>query len=380
MHKEETNFSLKDLLFNKQKVEYLASLIKNVYTKFQDKDFEKDCLDKFRELELKQRISHISNILEKYLPKSYEKSLEIIINSLPDLKENWKLDDNFWDFIFAPFWEFIARNWCNKKYLEISLDALEKLTSRFSWEDAIRYFLNSYEKETFEEILIWSKSDNYHVRRLASEWTRPKLPWCQKINLDYKKTIKILDNLYTDKSRYVTRSVANHLNDIWKIDSKLVISTLEKWKKENISSDLDYIISHSTRNLVKLWDKNTLIFLWYSPNPKINFKGLEIKNKNISIWEKLEFEIKINSKGKQNLIIDYRLYFPNKIWKYLTKVFKIKKWEFIWDLTISKFHKFDLMTTRKLFEWEHFIEIIINWKIFKKESFDLKIESAEIFL
>jgi len=67
-------------------------------------------------------------------------------------------------------------------------------------------------------MLEWSKSDNYFLRRLASEGSRAKLPWCQKINVDYKKPIEILDNLYTDESRYVTRSVANHLNDIAKID------------------------------------------------------------------------------------------------------------------------------------------------------------------
>jgi 3-methyladenine DNA glycosylase AlkC len=93
--------------------------------------------------------------------------------------------------------------------------------------------------------------------------------------LDFRKTIIILDNLYTDKSRFVTRSVANHLNDIAKIDGDLVVEVLENWKKKiNINSgqthrsaptkenvgvnlcvhpanDLDYIISHSTRTLVK---------------------------------------------------------------------------------------------------------------------------------
>jgi 3-methyladenine DNA glycosylase AlkC len=50
--------------------------------------------------------------------------------------------------------------------------------------------------------------------------------------LDYKRTIEILDNLYFDKSRYVTRSVANHLNDISKIDGDLVVDVLEKWKNK----------------------------------------------------------------------------------------------------------------------------------------------------
>jgi 3-methyladenine DNA glycosylase AlkC len=94
-------------------------------------------------------------------------------------------------------------------------------------------------------------SENYHHRRLASEGSRVKLPWAIKINLDYSKTIEILDNLYFDKSRYVTRSVANHLNDISKLNTNLVIETLIKWKKRNNSEDIEYIISHSTRNLVK---------------------------------------------------------------------------------------------------------------------------------
>jgi len=72
--------------------------------------------------------------------------------------------------------------------------------------------------------------------------------------------LQILDNLYVDSSRYVTRSVANHLNDISKINSSLVIDTLDRWNKTilflnnlslNRENDLDYIISHSTRSLVK---------------------------------------------------------------------------------------------------------------------------------
>jgi 3-methyladenine DNA glycosylase AlkC len=101
--------------------------------------------------------------------------------------------------------------------------------------------------------------------------------------LDYKKTIVILDNLYFDKSRFVTRSVANHLNDISKIDPNLVIDTLKKWKKSNKSKDIDYIISHSTRTLVKLGDKNTLEFLGYSTNPQIEIKNFNIINPEVIV-------------------------------------------------------------------------------------------------
>jgi 3-methyladenine DNA glycosylase AlkC len=50
--------------------------------------------------------------------------------------------------------------------------------------------------------------------------------------LDYKKTIQILDNLYYDKTRFVTRSLANHLNDISKKDPKLVLDTVKRWENE----------------------------------------------------------------------------------------------------------------------------------------------------
>jgi 3-methyladenine DNA glycosylase AlkC len=115
-------------------------------------------------------------------------------------------------------------------------------------EDAIRTFLNEFEIETMEKILLWSKSQNYHIRRLTSEGTRPKLPWAKKIKLDYKKGIIILDNLYNDKTRYVTRSVANHLNDISKINPDFVIETLKKWENNaNNKKEFEYIKKHALR-------------------------------------------------------------------------------------------------------------------------------------
>jgi len=375
---------LKDQFFNKDKLKYLASRIKKVYDKFSDENFVNDTYDKFPELELKERISHISLMLKKYIPENYEKSIQILLNSLPKEKVTDTLDDNFWDFIFSPYSDFVAKFWCKKKYLNFSLNALAKMTTRFSAEDSIRYFLNKFETETFEKILEWSKSDNYHVRRLASEGTRPKLPWSKKINLDYKKTIQILDNLYIDNSRYVTRSIANHLNDISKIDSLLVIETLNRWGKTisfldnvvlNEENDLKYIIKHSTRSLVKSWDRQTLKFLWYQINPNIKIKDFKFKNKNINIWDDLEFDLDIWIKSNEKLIIDYKIHFPLKNWKLWEKVFKIKrvKWK-KWDiLNISKKHPLKIMTTKKLFTWIHYLWIQINWTSYLKEKFHLQV-------
>lgn len=373
MQKAKPKFSLKDQLFNKEKVKYLSGLIKKVYPGFLSTKFEKEVLNKFSKLELKERISHISDMLRKYLPEDFEESVNIMIKSLPVIQENWEMDNNFWDFIFAPYSELILKKWCNEKYLNFSLKILEKFTIYFSSEFVIRKFYNDFEKQTHLWMLKMSKSENYHHRRLASEWSRWKLPWAINIGLDYKKTIIILDNLYFDKSRYVTRSVANHLNDISKIDPILVIEILKKWKNSNKWNDLDYIISHWTRTLVKLGDKKTLEFLGYSSNPEIKVKNFKINNNKINIWETLEFNFDLFSNKDENLIIDYKIHFLLKNWKYWEKVFKIKKIKLEYNhiLNINKKHTLKIMSTKKLFIWKHYLELQINGKLFNKIEFNI---------
>ena len=133
----------------------------------------------FPTLELIQRIAHISSCLYEYLPDAYPAALDIILNSLPPALDPTKTDDDFGDFIFAPLSLFVATYGCTQNHLERSLQALKEITKRFSAEDAIRYFINAFPDETGSFLLGCAQDENYHVRRLASEGTRPKLPWSQ---------------------------------------------------------------------------------------------------------------------------------------------------------------------------------------------------------
>lgn len=372
MKQTKTNFSLKDQLFNKNTVQHLAELIFSAYPQLDKNIFIDDIVNKFPELELMDRIHHIVDMFEKHLPTDYPKVLEILLNSLPTELDPNKTDDDFGDFIYAPYGHFVSKNGCHKEHLILSLNALKEMTKRFSSEYGIRRFINEFEDETFTTMKQWSLDKNYHVRRLASEWLRPRLPWANNIWIDYKKPIEILDNLYTDQTRFVTRSVANHLNDIAKIDPKLVTDTLKKWKT-TWAKDIDYIISHATRTLVKNWDSVALELLGYSPNPQVKIENFAIHNSPLTIPDSLRFSFDIISEEKQNLIIDYKLYFINKSWKLIPKVFKIKKWSFSnGTYTIEKNHLLKLMTTKALYPWQHFIEIIINGTSFGKKDFELK--------
>lgn len=187
------------------------------------------------------------------LPDDYAVAIGILLRSLPKPCSPHEVDDDFGDFIYAPYGYFVSTYGCNEEYLSISLDALHDLTKRFSVEGPIRVFLNTFPRETLACMNDWVTDEHYHVRRLVSEGTRPLLPWAQRINIEYTQGIPLLDVLYYDPTRFVTRSVANHLNDISKKDPDLVVFILKRWKKESKQNpkEMNYIIKHALRTAIK---------------------------------------------------------------------------------------------------------------------------------
>ncbi len=61
-------FSLKDHLFNKQKVRFIAQEIRRVYPSFDSTSFVSGTMEKFPQLELKERIKWIREQLHMFLP------------------------------------------------------------------------------------------------------------------------------------------------------------------------------------------------------------------------------------------------------------------------------------------------------------------------
>lgn len=366
---------LKDVLFNHEKIVYLARIIKNVYWEFQSENFIHETFVKFPQLELKQRILHITDMLYKYLPQDYVSAVNILLKSLPAELDSTKSDGDFWDFIFAPYGEFISQYWCEEKYLNFSLQNLEIITKRFSMEFALRDFLKKFPQETLKFAQKWSKNDNYHVRRFSSEAIRPNLPWGWKVDIWVKNTFKILDNLFADQTQYVLRSVANNLNDITKLDANAVISKLLEWKKSEKQSQKNmlFLITHSLRSEIKSWNPKALELLWYY-QPAIKINDFRISELQVNIWEYLEFWFELTSNISQKLLINYKIYFVMSNGKLREKIFhiskkNISKWE---KITISKKHSLKNMTTKKLYSWKHYVEIFINGENFWKKEFEFK--------
>lgn len=374
----EEKFSLKDHLFNEQKVAYLSNIIASAYSSFNQAEFQTTVLHSFPNLELKERIVHIRQCLKNYLPNDYREAVSIILNALPPALDESLTDNDYGDFIIAPFNDFVAHYGCNSDDLAFSLAAIKEITKRFSAEDAIRYFINAYPKETLQTLTSWASDNNYHVRRLCSEGTRPKLPWSQKINISPEAALPILHQLYTDNTRYVTRSVSNHLNDIAKIAPELVLETLEKWRlsKKQQESEMNFIIRHSLRTLVKNGNEKALELLGFGDNSGISIENLSFNDK-VKIGESLVFTFDVISQNSKPIMIDYVLNFQSKLGTLSNKkVFKLQTTLISNDspINISKRHTFKPnMTTRQLYAGEHRIDIQVNGIILSSFSFDLEI-------
>lgn len=367
---------LKDVLFNVLKVRKIALEIKAVHPEFESNIFEREVCDALADLELKARIYYIRDMLGKYLPKEYRVAVDILLRALPKELDNTKTDDDFGDFIYAPYSEFVAQYGCKEEHLEFSLDALREITKRFSVEFAIRDFINSYPQQTLEMLYSCTVSDNYHERRLASEGLRPKLPWAKKLTLDHCEPLIHLDKLFYDNTRYVTRSVANHLNDISKINAPLVIETLKRWKLsgKQEAKEMEFIISHALRTLVKQGNEESLAFLGYKKNPDIKVNGFVLQKEEISVGEALRFDFMLKAKEDTELIIDYIIHFRTKAGTLRPKVHKLKKVSLKQgeSLSLQKKHPFKAnMTTRTLYEGEHKVELQINGICYASAAFTL---------
>lgn len=371
---EKERFSLKDHLFNAVKVRKLAGEIALVYDDFLSNKFEADVMLAFPKLELKERIYHLTNCLQKHLPADYFSAISILVQALPAPCNPELSDNDFGDFIYAPFAHYVAVYGCKKEYLQVSFNALEQITMRFSAEDAIRYFINAFPEETLVQMNLWANHSHYHVRRLASEGLRPKLPWCQKINIPVEAAMPILHLLHADKTRFVTRSVANHLNDISKSHPKLVIELLSTWIKVCKQKDVEllFITKHALRTLIKDGNHDALQLLGIGSNPPVKLMFFSM-NQKLVFDEYLTISCVLLAEANCKLMIDYALIFKGKNGESnRRKVFKLKKVELKkgQEIEINKLHQLkQKMSTRTLYAGEQGFELQINGRVFWSGTF-----------
>ena len=364
-----SGFSLKDQLFNEGKVRYLAGLFGS---SIDGARFVDEVMAKLPALELKARIVHISEVLAGHLPDDFARAVEVILAALPEPLDPALSDDDFGEFIHAPLGAFVAARGLDQP--EISLPVLRELTKRFTVEYDIRHFLNAHPELTMATLAGWAEDENYHVRRLVSEGTRPVLPWGVKVGLTLEAPIGLLDKLYDDKARFVTRSVANHLNDITKKDPDLVLDTLARWRDEGRQdgAELDWLERHALRTLVKKGHKGALERLGYRAAPEVM---VEMRfSEAVEIGQIGVLEVSIEAKKDERLMVDYVIEFVKANGARRPKVFKLKKLDIKAGgrVVLRKNHKFlKGASTFTHFAGVQMIYMQINGQRFGEQEFEL---------
>ncbi|MEO6685784.1 MAG: DNA alkylation repair protein, partial [Dyadobacter sp.] len=215
-------------------------------------DFDKNAfinqifVEEFKAMEWKERMKHTTRVFHVFLPEDYPKATTLIEKIITILrKEN--IGGGLEYIFFADYVEVYGLD-----DFKTSVKALEFITQFISCEFGVRPFILKYGDKMIDQMVIWSKHENLHVRRFASEGSRPRLPWAMAIpalKKDPSPLFPILENLKNDPSEYVRRSVANNLNDIAKDHPDVVLSIAKRWRGG--SKETDAIIKHGSRTLLK---------------------------------------------------------------------------------------------------------------------------------
>jgi 3-methyladenine DNA glycosylase AlkC len=238
---------LKDL-YSPEFYSRFADVAEELLTDFDRKKFVKAIYTAdWERKELKERMKHTTQTLHAFMPKEFVKAASIVRKLAIAIPKHKNYQPSF-AYMFLP--DYIEQYGIN--HIDASIKTMEAVTALASCEFAVRPFLAEYGDEMFAQMLAWSTHKNHHVRRLASEGARPRLPWGMAVpglKANPHPVLPILENLKTDSSEYVRRSVANNLNDIAKDHPQIVLSIAKKWK--GLGADTDAIVKHGCRTLLK---------------------------------------------------------------------------------------------------------------------------------
>ena len=306
---------------------------------------------------------HTTLCLHRVLPEDYLTALNILREAAPFVK-------GFEAMVLPDYVELYGMdNWEN------SLQALGHFTQYCSAEFAIRPYLDKDPEKTMTYMHKWAEDSDKKVRRLASEGCRPRLPWAMalpKFKKDPSLIFPILEKLKDDDSESVRRSVANNLNDISKDNPDLVLEVCEKWSGK--SDNIDRIIKHACRNLLKAGDKRALRLFGYGDPATMQLEDFVLSGKSLTIGDTLHYSFKITilEEKESKVRVDCAIDYMKASGKQSRKIFKVAEGTYKpGQHLLKRKQSFADMSTRKHIPGEHVITIFVNGEEKATASFEL---------
>jgi 3-methyladenine DNA glycosylase AlkC len=360
--------------FNVPLIRHLGAQLKQNYDAFDEQIFIQKASHQLETLELKARSNQICDALMQCLPADFSVASQVILSSLapPSLDETIQFDhtnkgpentnaSGIAGWIIMPVSDYVTQaallniEDAQAPNFKMGLDLLKECTKRFSAEFAIRPFLRDFPIQTLQVLKQWAQDDNVHVRRLASEGSRPLLPWGIRLHTfveSPESIVPILEQLRDDESEYVRRSVANSLNDIAKHHPDKVAKIAADWWQQNNRTRAK-LIKHACRTLLKNGHAGALSLFGYPPATLANVT-LTLGANSIAVGDSFSLSLSLSNLENQAQ--------------------SLFKWTSINVLTgehktLSKQHSFKPVTTRKYYAGAHKIAILINGEVFCEQDF-----------
>lgn len=354
---------LKDV-YSADFIDSVATQFKVAYPYFEKQRFIATIFDdQWQDKELKTRLTFIAQTLHKFLPQNFKESTSILKQVAPHFS-------SYEAMFFPAFVEIYGLN----EY-QTSIDTLAVLTQFSSAEFAVRPFIIKYPEKMMAQMLKWAEHENYHVRRLASEGCRPRLPWAcalPEFKRDPTMVLPILEKLKDDNEDYVYRSVANNLNDISKDNPQIVVNIAQHWMEGKPNKSRLWLVKHACRGLLKNAEPAILTLFGFASPEHIQLQQLQV-DENVCLGDKLSFSFQLSSSttlGKCRL--EFVISFMKKNGRQADKIFKISESEILTNKkSFSKQFSFKAISTRKYYPGAHQLSIIVNGVKMATQDFDL---------
>lgn len=351
----------------------IAAQVVAVHPAFDRSAFDTHVHDGFDALSLMARVRRVADGLVAALPADFTQALPIVEAALGEPPQALVEGEGIAAFRTAPFLEWVAI--AGLATPAHALPALARLTRHFTAEFAIRPFLETHPDLTFAHVARWVDDPDARVRRLASEGTRPLLPWGRHVaalKSDPTRALVLIAPLAADPSDIVRRSAANHLNDVSRLSVELALAHASDWDRRH-GEVARGTVRHAVRNLVKQGHPDALRLLGFDVHGSVALRGLTLSARAVPIGGELVLDGVLHADAPVTACVDFAVRYASARGAERLKVFK--------GSTVAitpgspcpiRFRRdFVPRTTRVLYPGAHAMQVRVNGVVLGEVDFEL---------
>ncbi|WP_064972450.1 hypothetical protein [Modestobacter sp. KNN46-3] len=324
-----------------------------------------------RDVRLRKRVDVVRDALLSDVPAGFAAAERVVLDVVDEPR--------FGGWMIWPTTEFIASRALetgSTRDFDAAMALLARLTVGLTGEFAVRELLNARPERGLRIMQTWTGHDSEHVRRLATEGSRAYLPWAKRVPwlLGHPRATRaILDATYRDPAEYVRRSVANHLNDLSRVEPSVVTDAAAAWAGEP-DANTPWVLRHGLRTLIKQADPSALALVGFTGS-SLRVARLRIPADVVPWGGDLTFTAVVTNDGETEatVAIDYSIGFRRANGSVSAKTFKLgsRRIPAGGSSVVTKTHSFRPITTRTYHPGPHHVTVQANGVLSPPEGFVL---------